>query len=107
MNIYGTSPLLYNRVNFNRGDYMNFEVILAYAFGLLILYIIGMILVVPLKWIGKLIINGILGGVALFLINIIGNFAGFSIAINPVNAVITGILGLPGVALILILQKVL
>ncbi|WP_072743628.1 pro-sigmaK processing inhibitor BofA family protein [Sporanaerobacter acetigenes] len=86
---------------------MNFEVILAYAFGLLILYIIGMLLVVPLKWIGKLIINGILGGVALFLINIIGKFVGFSIAINPVNAVITGILGLPGVALILILQKVL
>ncbi|WP_416198900.1 pro-sigmaK processing inhibitor BofA family protein [Sporanaerobacter sp.] len=86
---------------------MNFEVILAYAFGLLILYIIGMLLVVPLKWIGKLIINGILGGVALFLINIIGNFVGFSIAINPINAIITGILGLPGVALILILQKIL
>lgn len=81
--------------------------ILAFLFGLVLLYIIGMLLVIPLKVIFKLIINGIIGGVILFLFNLIGGLFGLSIAINPLNAIIVGILGVPGVILLLILQVVL
>lgn len=86
---------------------MTFSVILAYAFGLILLYLIGMILVIPVKIIFKLIINGILGGIILFLVNIVGGLVGLSIVINPLNALIAGFLGIPGVILLLILQTIL
>lgn len=81
--------------------------ILAFLFGLVLLYIIGMILVIPLKVIFKLIVNGIIGGVILFLFNLVGGLFGLGIAINPLNAIIVGVLGVPGVILLLILQVIL
>lgn len=81
--------------------------ILAFLFGLVLLYIIGLILVIPIKVIFKLIVNGIIGGVILFLFNLIGGLFGLAIAINPLNAIIVGLLGVPGVVLLLILQVIL
>ena len=81
--------------------------ILAFLFGLVLLYIIGMLLVIPLKVIFKLIINGIIGGIILFLFNLLGGLFGLGIAINPLNAIIVGLLGVPGVVLLLILQVIL
>lgn len=81
--------------------------ILAFLFGLVLLYIVGMLLVIPLKVIFKLIINGIIGGLILFLFNLIGGLFGLGIAINPLNAIIVGLLGVPGVVLLLILQVIL
>lgn len=86
---------------------MNFSVVLAYAFGLMLLYLIGMLLVIPIKIIIKLIINGILGGVTLLLVNLIGGLFGLHIVINPINALIAGFLGIPGVILLFILQAIL
>lgn len=83
---------------------MDFSTILFYIIGLALLYIIGMILVWPIKKIVKLIGNGILGGIILFLFNFIGRYFGLGIAINPLNAIIVGFLGVPGVILLLILQ---
>lgn len=81
--------------------------ILAFLIGLIVLYIAGMLLVIPLKIIFKLIVNGIIGGIILFIFNLIGGLFGLGIAINPLNALIVGILGVPGVILLLILQVIL
>lgn len=81
--------------------------ILAFLFGLVLLYIIGLILVIPIKIIFKLIVNGIIGGVILFLFNLVGSLFGVSIVLNPLNAIIVGLLGVPGVVLLLILQVIL
>lgn len=86
---------------------MGFSTIIYYGIGLFLLYIIGMILVWPLKKILKLIGNGILGGIILLLFNFIGKFFGLVIVINPLNAIIVGFLGVPGVILLLILQIIL
>ncbi len=86
---------------------MDFGTILFYIIGLALLYIVGMLLVWPIKKIIKLIFNGILGGITLFLFNFIGKFFGLGIAINPLNAIIVGFLGVPGVILLLVLQVVL
>ena len=61
----------------------------------------------PLKVLWKLIINAILGAVILFLFNLVGGFLNLSIPINALNALITGVLGIPGVILLLILQWIL
>lgn len=81
--------------------------VLAYLIGLVLLYIIGMLLVIPIKLLIKLLINGIIGGVMLFVFNLIGAYFGLSIVVNPLNAIIVGILGVPGVILLLVLQMLL
>lgn len=88
---------------------MGFElsIILAYAFGLILLYIVGWVLLVPLKFIIRLIWNGVIGGVLLFLVNLVGAAWGVGIVINPITALVAGFLGVPGVILLLLLQYIL
>lgn len=86
---------------------MEYNVVIAYAFGLILLYLLGWVLLVPLKIIIKLTYNAILGGIALVIINFIGKFIGISMGVNPLTALFSGVLGVPGVALLFILQYVL
>lgn len=69
-------------------------------------YILGMLLVLPIKLIIRLIINGIIGTVALIIFNVFGSYIGVTIGVNPVTALIAGFLGIPGV-LLMIFVKVL
>ncbi|MGO1468499.1 MAG: pro-sigmaK processing inhibitor BofA family protein [Tissierella sp.] len=86
---------------------MDITTILFYLAGLILVYVVGMILVVPLKLLVKLLMNGIAGGVFLFLFNIIGGMFNLSLAINPLNAIIVGFLGVPGVILLLVFNFIL
>lgn len=82
-------------------------VILAYAAGLVLLYFVGWLLIIPIRYLVKLIINGIIGGILLFLVNLLGGFIDLHIAINPLTAIIAGFLGVPGVILLIVLQYIL
>lgn len=86
---------------------MELSTVIAFAIGLLLLYVVGILLVIPIKVIIKLIINGLIGGVTLFLFNLIGAYFGLHIPINAFSALIVGILGLPGVILLIIGQIIL
>ncbi|MEW9123636.1 MAG: pro-sigmaK processing inhibitor BofA family protein [Thermotaleaceae bacterium] len=86
---------------------MEINIILAYAFGLILLYIAGYILLIPIKLIIKLIYNGIIGGIALLLLNFVGGFFEIGIGINPITALVAGFLGIPGILLMLGLQYLL
>ena len=50
----------------------------------------------PLKKIFKLVINSILGGITIFLINLVGGTFGFHIGLNFFTSMVIGLLGLPG-----------
>lgn len=78
--------------------------ILAYCFGLILIYILCRVFSKPLARLLKLLVSGILGGLTLAAINLVGGFAGICIAINPLTALISGVLGLPGIALIILLK---
>ena len=52
----------------------------------------------------KLLLNAIIGFVLLFVFNALGSIIGVTLAVNWVNAIIAGILGIPGIALLLILR---
>ncbi len=65
------------------------------------------ILRTPIAWALKLLINTLIGFVALFLLNFFGDWVGISLGVNWVNALITGVLGLPGVVLLLLIQYLL
>ncbi len=89
------------------GAFVSIETIVAYAVALLLMYALGWLLFVPLKYLWKLILNGILGGLLLVAINLIGGLFGVTLAINPITALISGFLGIPGVALLFLLQVIL
>lgn len=56
------------------------------------LFIIGRIFIVPLKWILKLIFNSILGGILIYIINIIGANWGFHIGLNFFTSILIRII---------------
>ncbi len=76
------------------------ELIAAFGVGLLLLFLAGRLLIVPMKLLWRLCANGVLGGLALFGLNLVGAFVGVQLAVNPFTALIAGCLGLPGVALV-------
>ena len=86
---------------------IDLNIILAYAFGLLLLYIVGWLLFMPIKFIVRLLYNGVIGGLMLWILNLVGGFFSIYIAINPVTALIAGFLGIPGVILLIVLQYIL
>ncbi len=58
----------------------------------------------PIRFILKLLINTLIGFVVLILINKFGAYIGVTLGVNWINAAVVGILGVPGVALLLILR---
>lgn len=83
------------------------NIILAYLFGIVLLYLAGWILLVPLKILWRLIYNSIIGALCLIIINAFGGFFGIHIGLNPITAICCGFLGLPGVAFLLFMQYML
>lgn len=57
------------------------------------LFIIGRIFIVPLKWILKLVFNSILGGILIYIINIIGANWGFHIGLNFFTSILVRTIG--------------
>ena len=56
------------------------------------------------KILKKLLINTILGAVLLVIINFVGIYFNFNIALNIYSALIVGILGIPGLVLLIFLK---
>lgn len=83
---------------------INYGVILAYVVGIFLLFILGRLLLTPLKVVVKLVCNSLLGAVAIILVNVIGGLIGFHIALNIYTAFIVGTLGVPGFVLLVILK---
>ena len=86
---------------------IDFMVVLFFALGLVLLYLTGWLLLAPLKFIMKLLVNGLLGGLLLLVINLVGGFFSVTIAVNPLSAVIAGYFGLPGIILLLLIKLIL
>lgn len=86
---------------------MDITTILFYLAGLALIFLFGMLLVVPFKILMRLLLNGIMGGIVLFLFNLVGGIFNLYLAINPLNAIIVGFLGVPGVILLLIVQMII
>lgn len=68
------------------------------------LFIFGKIFIIPIKKVLKLVINSILGGITIYLINLIGATFGFHIGLNIFTSILVGILGLPGAVCLVIIK---
>ena len=77
-------------------------VYLTFGGSLILLFLLGKTLLIPLKLVLKLIVNSILGGILLVVISALGSPMGLMLPLNLVNAVTVGILGVPGVVMLLL-----
>ena len=68
------------------------------------IFIFGRIFIVPIRKILKIILNSILGGVVIYLINFIGANFGFHIGLNIFKILMIGLLGLPGSVCLIIIK---
>ena len=57
-----------------------------------------------LKWPLKILINGILGIILLYITNIVGSYIGFVLPVNAISALIAGFLGIPGIIFLVLFQ---
>ena len=80
------------------------NILIAYLIGILFIFFIGKIFIIPLKHIFKLILNSIVGGVLILLINLIGENFGFHIGLNLITAIFVGLLGIPGSVLLVLIK---
>ena len=60
----------------------------------------------PLKLALKVLVNTLLGFAALFLLNLASGLTGFSLGLNLFNALVVGVLGVPGLVLLVLLKLV-
>jgi len=72
---------------------MEFSMVIVFFIGLVVLYVIGKVVSLPMRLLWKLITNSIIGGIMLWVINLFG----VGLQINLINALIAGIFGIPGV----------
>ena len=57
-----------------------------------------------LKWPLKILINGILGIILLYISNIVGSYIGFVLPINAISALKSGFLGIPVIIFLILFQ---
>ena len=86
---------------------LDFNNIIAYIACIFFLFIFGKVFIVPIKTIIKLVINSVLGGVVIFLINFIGAYFNFHIGLNIITSIFVGLLGIPGAIVIVIIKLLL
>lgn len=83
------------------------EFVAAFAVGLILLFILIRLFYTPLRIAFKLLLNSIIGGILLFFINFTGSLCGIYIGINVITCATAGVLGVPGISLLLFLQMLL
>lgn len=82
---------------------LHLGVFLTYAGAIVLLFLLGKIFLWPLKLVLKLTVSSLIGGVLILLINVAAvAFGLLLIPLNLLTAVIVGVLGVPGVILLLL-----
>ena len=86
---------------------MEYNTLVAYVFGIILLYVAIWIFYRPLKSIVKVAGSTVVGCIALYIFNRVGGLMGITVGINLYTSMTVGVLGAPGFGLLLILQRIL
>lgn len=86
---------------------MTYNTAALWILGSIIVYIFIWLLYSPIKAFFKIVLNSAIGTAALVIINFILSFTGFSVGVNIWTAASIGILGVPGLFLIILLKALL
>lgn len=83
---------------------MSAQTILAYFFVLVLVYVLFRLLYGPLRLMARLAYRTLLGAGILWILNLVGNLAGYHLPLNLPTAMTAGLLGIPGIVVIFVLQ---
>lgn len=86
---------------------MDVSTTLWYALGLICVLLLLQVLAKPLEVLVRVLGSSLLGGAALWVVNLVGGWVGFHLGLNPVSAAIVGVLGIPGFVGLTILRVIL
>ena len=78
--------------------------IAAYVLALILVLVLCRIFIKPLKHIGLMTLSSCIGGAGLYLVNMVGALFQFSLGINVVTASVCGLLGVPGLIMLIALK---
>jgi len=81
--------------------------VLAVILGAFFLIALIRVFQTPLRVALRLLCNTLLGFLALWAVNLTAGFTGIALGLNLLNALVIGVLGLPGFVLLLLTQWVL
>ena len=81
------------------------QTIIIVFIGVLLLWLIIKLFSTPIKWAFKLLLNALLGFVMLFIFNFLGGFIGLSLSVGWISAIVAGVLGIPGIILLLLIEN--
>lgn len=84
-----------------------FSTVAVVVIAILLIILLIKLLKTPLKWLWKFLINALTGVIILFVTNLLGSVLGFSLDITWLNAIVAGLLGFPGVLLLLVIKYIL
>ena len=77
------------------------------AAGILLTMLLIKLIKTPVRWAFKLLLNAIMGYAALFVLNFFGSWVGLGLGVNWINAIVIGVLGFPGLVLLLLVKYLL
>ena len=80
------------------------ETLAAFALPALLCFITARILYTPARWIFRLCAHAACGLACLWLLNTASGFTGLVLPINGVTVLLSGALGIPGTALVVLLE---
>lgn len=86
---------------------MDVNLIVAIAVGLVVLYVLLKALASPGRYLWPVVYRGAMGALALWAVNTVGGQFGFQLGINPINALVAGFLGAPGLCLLVAVKYLL
>ena len=72
--------------------------------GIILLIVIVRVFIAPIRIILKLCFSTLLGFAGLIFLDLFGAYIGIRLGVNLTNAAVVGILGLPGLTLLLLLK---
>lgn len=58
----------------------------------------------PVRWVGILGLQVVIGAILLFFVNLLGDLADFHLPINPITALLVGFLRIPGLVALLVIK---
>ncbi len=80
--------------------------IAAFLFGVLAIYVLIRLLYFPARALLKIAGNVVIGGLLIVVFNVLGGLWGLYIGVNVFTAAVAGFLGVPGILMLLVLQRI-
>jgi len=83
---------------------LNSTIIIVGVISLMILILLTASISRPIRWIGQLFVKFIIGAIILFFLNQFGGRYGLHVPINVATTAVSGILGIPGIVGLAVIQ---